>query len=137
MALPAGGHIRDQALQPCVGEPEVDVAAFGRRDRGAVRNLDRLRELRRDLRGRLPQFAGELQTGRARVVAMGRVAGAADLEVGHVADAEGACGLLQGRLDARADRVSLGAHPHVGCWAESVSWTCEEAPPRVKVTVTR
>ena len=85
ISLAAGGDLRDQALQPMVCQPEVDVAG-DRLDRGrrlGHRN-DRGHTLG-DLVRTLAQRPGQLSAGRAGVVPELGILGAAELEVGHLA----------------------------------------------------
>ncbi len=63
-----GRDLRDEALQPRGGEPEVDVAAVGHGLGGAVGDLDGLGQAGGDLLRGLSQLPRELEARRARVV---------------------------------------------------------------------
>jgi len=96
-----GDRAHDLA-QPAVAEPEVDVAARGLG--GHLRDVDARGQLLRDLGRGLPQDARQLESGAARVIAVLPVAGALELEVGHlvVSHAERLHGGLQGCAHAVA-----------------------------------
>ena len=130
--LAVRSHLCDQAVQPLIGEPEVDVAAGRLGGRGAVGYDDRARDSLGDLGRRLAQLSGELEPRRAGVVAVRRFLGAAELEVGQLTlNPQPADGLGEGLADAAPD-----AHPRlfgpqqVGCTPTSVSWTWVEVFPR-------
>src|SRR5437660_437947 len=138
-AAVAGRYARHELAKPVVGEPEVHVALLGLRRGRPFADRDFFGEPGGDLIRPRPQDAGELQPGRACVVAvLGRLR-PPELEVRDVPfDSKRAYGLVERVVDALAHASRYHRrHEQVGCWAFSVSSAWLELVPRVYVTVTR
>ena len=122
VARAARGDLGHESLQPGRGQPEVDIPAIGHRLGGRVGDHDRLGQAAGDLLRRPAKLAGQLQAGRARVVAVLGTLGPAQLEVGHLGHAQRARGRVEGRVQPRPDAGDGGgAHPQVGCSPDRVS----------------
>src|SRR6266581_3506446 len=106
-AVPASTrrHVGDEPAEPAVGEPEVHVTVVGLGAGSALRNSDRLGNADCDRLGVLAKLPGQLQAGRARVVATAGEFRPPQLEVRDIAlDAE-----PSDRIDQRL--LDLVAHP--------------------------